>query len=139
MLAQQASGYDVSGHHFHIQEQPMHEDFNFFCVGTDQSAKPTNQVGSADYSSAVAKQAKPTALVSQADTSKSAKPTGPIGSADSPMTSPVNSPKKLSNQPDITSSDVGADLEDWRTPLLRYLRGLSAKIDKSVRSKCQNG
>jgi len=42
MLAQQASGYDVSGHNFHIQEQPMHEDFNFSCVGTDQSAQPTD-------------------------------------------------------------------------------------------------
>ena len=63
MLAQQASGYDVSGHNFHIQEQPMHEDFNFSYVGTDQSAKLTNQVGSADYSPAVAKSAKPTALV----------------------------------------------------------------------------
>ena len=81
----------------------------------------------------MAKLAKPNALVGQADTSKSAKPTGPVGSADSPMTSPVNSPKKLSNRLDITSSDVGADLEDWRTPLLRYLRDPSAKIDKSVR------
>ena len=42
MLAQQASGYDVSGHNFHIQEQPMHEDFNFSCVGIDQSAQPTD-------------------------------------------------------------------------------------------------
>ena len=33
MLAQQASGYDVSGYNFHIQEQPMHEDY--------QSAQPT--------------------------------------------------------------------------------------------------
>jgi len=41
MLAQQASSYDVSGHNFYIQEQPMHEDSNFFYVGTDQSAKPT--------------------------------------------------------------------------------------------------
>ena len=62
MLAQQASGYDVSRYNFHIQEQPMHEDFNFSCVGTDQSAQPTDQVGSADYSSAVAKSAKPTPL-----------------------------------------------------------------------------
>ena len=112
MLAQQASGYDVSGHNFHIQEQPMHEDFNFSCVGTDQSAQPTDQVGSTDYSSAVAKLAKPTALVGQANTSKSVKPTSPVGSADSPMTNPVNSLEKLSNRPDITSSDVGADLED---------------------------
>ena len=48
------------------------------------------------------------------------------------MTSPVNSPEKLPNWPDVTSSDVGADLEDWRTPLLRYLRDPSAKVDKSV-------
>ena len=133
MLAQQASGYDVSGHNFHIQEQPMHEDFNFSYVGTDQSAKPTDQISSVDYSSVVAKLAKPTALVGQADTSKSTKPTGPVGSADSPMTSPVNSPEKLSNRPDITSSDVGTDLEDWMTPLLRYICDPSAKIDKSVR------
>ena len=45
----------------------------------------------------------------------------------------MNSPEKLSNWPNITSSDVGADLEDWRTPLLRYLRYPSAKINKSVR------
>ena len=32
----------------------------------------------------------------------------------------------------MTSSDVGADLEDWRTPLLKYLRDSSAKIDKGV-------
>ena len=43
----------------------MHEDFNFSYVGIDQSAKPIDQVGSADYSSAVAKSAKPTALVGQ--------------------------------------------------------------------------
>jgi hypothetical protein len=29
MLAQQASGYDVGGHNFHIQEQPMHENLHF--------------------------------------------------------------------------------------------------------------
>ena len=113
MLAQQASDYDVSGYNFHIQEQPMHEDFKFSYVGTDQSAKPTTLVG-------------------QADTSKLAKPIAPVGSADSPVTSPVNSPEKLPNWPDVTSSDVGADLEDWRTPLLRYLRDPSAKVDKSV-------
>ena len=33
----------------------------------------------------------------------------------------------------MTSSDVGADLEDSRTPLLRYLCDLSAQIDRSVR------
>jgi len=90
----------------------MHEDFNFSYVGTNQSTQSTDQVGSVDYSSAVAKSAKPTALVGQADTSKSAKPTGPVGSADSPVTSPMNSAEKLSNRPDITSSDVGTDLED---------------------------
>ena len=49
------------------------------------------------------------------------------------MTSPVNSPEKLPNRPDITFSDVEADLEDWRTLLLRYLHDPSARIDKSVR------
>ena len=49
------------------------------------------------------------------------------------MTSLVNSPEKLPNRPDITSSDVGADFKDWITPLLRYLHDPSAKIDKSVR------
>jgi hypothetical protein len=46
----------------------------------------------------------------------------------------ANLPEKLSNRPSRTSSDVGADLCDWRTPLLAYLRGPSAKVDKSVRS-----
>jgi hypothetical protein len=40
---------------------------------------------------------------------------------------------ELSNQPSKTSSDVGANLHDWRTPLLAYLRDPSAKVDKSVR------
>ena len=38
MLAQQASGYDVDGRNFHIQEQPMHKNFNFSCAGIDESA-----------------------------------------------------------------------------------------------------
>ena len=80
----------------------------------------------------MAKSARSTALVDQADSSKSAKPTAPVGSVDSPVTSSVNSLKKLPNRPDIASSDVGADLEDWRTPLLRYLRDPSSKIDKGV-------
>jgi hypothetical protein len=63
----------------------------------------------------------------------SAKPTAPVDSADSPVTSLVNSPKKLPNRSDVTSSDVGADLEDWGTFLLKYLRDPSAKIDKGVR------
>jgi len=133
MLAQQASGYDVSGHNFHIQEQPMHEDFNFSCVGTDQSAKLTDQVGSADSPSSVAKSTRPTVLVSQADSSQLTKLTDPVSSANSPVTSPVTLPEKLSNWPDVTSSDVGDNLGDWRTPLLKYLRDLSAKIDKGVR------
>jgi hypothetical protein len=40
--------------------------------------------------------------------------------------------EKLPNQPDVIFSDVGADLEDWRTSLLRYLRDPNAKIDKNV-------
>jgi hypothetical protein len=55
MLAQQASGYDVGGHNFHIQEQPMYKNFNFFRAGADQSAKLTHLVGSADFPSAEAK------------------------------------------------------------------------------------
>jgi hypothetical protein len=43
-----------------------------------------------------------------------------------------NLPEKLSNRPNGTSSDVGADLCDWRAPLLAYLRDPSAKVDKSV-------
>jgi hypothetical protein len=74
-------------------------------------AKLTNQVGSADSLSALA----------------------PVDSADSPVTSPVNSLEKLLNRPDVTSSDVRADLDNWRTSLLKYLRDPSAKINKDVR------
>jgi hypothetical protein len=109
MLAQQASCYDVGERNYHVQEKPMHENFNFICVGTDQSAKPTNQVCSANSLSAVAKSARPTTLVGEADSSMSAKPTTPV---DSPVTSPVNLLEKLLNRSDVTSSDVGADLED---------------------------
>jgi hypothetical protein len=45
----------------------------------------------------------------------------------------ANLPEKLSNWPNIIFNDVGADLYDWRTPLLAYLRDPSAKVDKSVR------
>jgi hypothetical protein len=48
------------------------------------------------------------------------------------MTSPINSPEKLSNWPNVTSNDVETDLEDWRTPLLKYLHDPSTKIDKGV-------
>jgi hypothetical protein len=63
MLAQQASGYDVSGCNFHIQEQSMHKNFNFSRVGADQSDKPTDSVDSADFPSAEAKMAQPVAIV----------------------------------------------------------------------------
>jgi hypothetical protein len=49
------------------------------------------------------------------------------------MANPVNLHEKLSNQPNETFSDVGANLYDWRTPLLAYLRDPSAKVNKSIR------
>jgi hypothetical protein len=49
------------------------------------------------------------------------------------VTSTVNKHDELSNWPGKTSSDVGANLYDWRTPLLIYLCDPSAKVDKSVR------
>jgi hypothetical protein len=57
----------------------------------------------------------------------SAKPTALVDSADFPVTSSVNSLEKLPNRPNVTSSDVRRS-----TPLLKYLRDPSAKIDKSV-------
>jgi hypothetical protein len=48
------------------------------------------------------------------------------------VTSPANSPKKHPNRPNETSGNVGANLNDWRTPLLRYLRDPSAKLDKGI-------
>jgi hypothetical protein len=47
----------------------------------------------------------------------------------------ANLPEKLSNRPSGTSTDVGANLYDWRALLLSYLRDLSAKVDKSVRRR----
>jgi hypothetical protein len=129
MLAQQASGYDVGGHNFHIQEQPMHKIFNFFRAGADQSAKPTHLVGSADFPSAEAKLAQPAATVGQADSSKSAKLTAIVSSTDSPVISPINSSEKLPNRSNETSSG-GADLDDWRIPVLRYSHGPNTKVDK---------
>ena len=67
MLAQQASSNDVGGHNFHIQEQPMHENLNFLRAGADQSSKPNDPLGSADSFFGLAKSARPTAQVSQAD------------------------------------------------------------------------
>jgi hypothetical protein len=78
----------------------MREKFNFSHAGTDQ-------VSSADSLSAVAKSARPTTLVGEADSSMSAKPTAPVDSANSLVTSPVNLLEKLPNWPDVTSSDVG--------------------------------
>jgi hypothetical protein len=132
MLAQQASNYDVDGCNFYIQEQPMHENFSFFYAGADQSAKSTTSVSSADSLTAIAQSTKLIALVGQADSSKLAKPTALIGLADSPVASPITSTDKLPNWPDMISSDVRANLEYLRTPLLRYLHDPNAKFDKSV-------
>jgi hypothetical protein len=41
--------------------------------------------------------------------------------------------EELPNQPNLISSNDMADLVDWRTPLLRYLRDPSAKVDKGIR------
>jgi hypothetical protein len=57
MLAQQASGYDVGQHNFHVQEKPMYKNFSFSCAGVDQSAKLTAPVSSADSLSAEAQSA----------------------------------------------------------------------------------
>jgi hypothetical protein len=75
----------------------MHKNFIFSRAGVDQSDKPTDSVGSADFPSTEVKTAKLTAVV---------------GSADSLVTSPVNSSEKLPNRPNKTSSGVGADLDD---------------------------
>jgi hypothetical protein len=69
MLVQQASGYDVGGRNFHIQERSMHKNFNFSRVGTNQSAKPTDPIGLANSPSAGAKSAQPITTVGQADSS----------------------------------------------------------------------
>jgi hypothetical protein len=92
MLAQQASGYDVGGHNFHIQEQPMHKDLHFCCASIEESV--TN----------------PSSLARQ-----SAWSTLLVGLPDSPVASPANVHDELSNRPNKTSSDVGANLHDWRT------------------------
>jgi hypothetical protein len=112
MLAQQASGYDVGGCNFHVQEKLMHKKFSFSHAGADQLAKLTAPVGSTDSLSAEAQSAQLTSLVGHADSSKSVKPTAPVGLADSPMANPANLSEKLSKRPNITSSNVGADLYD---------------------------
>jgi hypothetical protein len=96
----------------------MHEDLYFCRVSAEESTKPI----------ALASLADPDSLASQ-----SAWPTLPVGLADSPLASPANVHDELSNQPSKTPSDVGADLHDWRTPLVAYLRDPSVKVDKSVR------
>jgi hypothetical protein len=48
------------------------------------------------------------------------------------VANPANLHEKLSNQPNGTSTNVGANLYDWRTPLLVYLCDPSAKVTKSV-------
>ena len=48
---------------FHIQEQSMHKNLDFFRADTDQSAKPTDQVDSVDPLSTLAKLAKTTIIV----------------------------------------------------------------------------
>jgi hypothetical protein len=58
MLAQQASGYDVGGCNFHVQEKSVHKIFSFSRAGADQSAKPTAPVSSADSLSAEASRAR---------------------------------------------------------------------------------
>jgi hypothetical protein len=63
MLAQQASGYDIGGCNFNIQEQSMYKNLNFSRAGADQSNKLTDSVGSAGFPSAEAKTAQPTAIV----------------------------------------------------------------------------
>jgi hypothetical protein len=49
MLAQQASGYDVGGHNFHVQEKPMYGNLEFSRASTNKSAKPFALVGLADF------------------------------------------------------------------------------------------
>jgi len=84
MLAQQASGFDVGGHNFHIQEKPMHQDSNFYYVGAGEPAKPTVSVG----------------LVGQEYL------------ADSQAASVAISPKSASNRFESISDGSGTDLED---------------------------
>jgi hypothetical protein len=90
----------------------MHKKFNFSRVGADQSDKPIDSVGSANFPSTKVKTAQPAATVGWADSSKSAKLTAVVGSADSLVTSPVNSSEKLPNWLNETSSGVRADLDD---------------------------
>jgi hypothetical protein len=54
------------------------------------------------------------------------------------VTSSVNLPEKLPNRFNVTSSDVRAELDDWRTPIMDYLGNPSAKIDKSFQQLACN-
>jgi hypothetical protein len=125
MLARQVCSYDVGGRNFLIQQKPMHEDFEFSRASTDKSAKLTTLVGLVDPLMDASQLAKLTGLVGLADF--------PCAVADSPVVDPANLPKKFSNRPSGTSSDVGVNLCDWRTPFLAYLFDPSVKVDKSVR------
>jgi hypothetical protein len=95
----------------------MHKDLYFYRVSAEESAKSTALFGLAD----------PDSLSSQ-----SAWLTLLVGLTDSPMASSANVHDELLNRPSKKSSDAEADLHDWRTPLLAYLRDLSVKVDKSV-------
>jgi hypothetical protein len=76
MLAQQASDYDVVGHNFHIQEQPMHKKLHFCCAGIEESVtNPSSQARQSAWSTLL------------------------VGLADSPMASPVNVHDELLNRP----------------------------------------
>ena len=41
--------------------------------------------------------------------------------------------KNNNNRPNEVPSDDEADLDDWRTPLLKYLQDPSTRVDKSIR------
>jgi hypothetical protein len=75
MLAQQASGYDVGGRNFHVQEKSMYKNFSFSRAGVDQSAKPTAPISLADSLSAEAQSSQLTSLVGHANSSRLVKPT----------------------------------------------------------------
>ena len=60
----------------------------------------------------------------QASLPGSAKPTLSAGQA--------NLSRKALSQPVLSSSNVEANLDDWRTPILKYLRDPDTKVDKSI-------
>jgi hypothetical protein len=42
------------------------------------------------------------------------------------------------NRLNFYSSELGADLDDWRTPIMDYLSDPSAKVDESVQQLADN-